>query len=744
MNPIPWIFFALHFLAEPSGTAAPPPAEGVQADRPRFREEVDVEAAGARPEGTSTLPVRPAQVLTVAGGLDNIYRVAQTLPGVAATDEFGSRLSVRGGSPDENLTIMDGVEVHNPYRLFGLTSAFNAETVERFEFTAGGFSVKHGDRLSSLLIVENRDGSRTRRLGGSSSLSLTDANVILEGKLPGAAKGSWLLTTRRTYYDLVAERFVDAQLPAFRDLQFKASWEPGPGRKLSVIGLRSREDADAFFEDEGSRGEFGDFVSSVHNDLLSATFQSSVAGGVAKTVASWYSDASDFSVDARFRTDDRRSNAPGTDALPLTSLDLDWSHRIRDLSLRQELSLPLGTRHFLETGFELHRLRSGVTFRLDGPRGVLEADGPDGLPDELEGPTLPHTRGGIWLEDRFRVGDKLVLTPGLRVDWSGLAHRAEASPRLGATLALGPATRLRAAVGVFTQSPGYEKLIQSDLVVDQVNVGFERARHAILGLERDLAPGLTARVELYHKRFDDLILGRLESEDERQARLALYDYPPELSGDIPREPLVTSVPVNGGRGRAYGFDLYLSKAARTADTRLSGWASYTFGVAEREAHGRVYPFEYDRRHALSVVGRYRLGPRFALAATGRVSSGFPYTPAAGVRVAGVEEAGGRIVPQRDGFGRLVYEVAPGGAEARNSQRLPAYARLDLRASFRPRGENGRWEFFVELINALGRPNVGIVDTTLEYDLTSERPRLVETRAGSLPRLPSFGVRVQWD
>jgi hypothetical protein len=742
MNPIPWIFFALQFVAVPGGQDAPPELAAAEPDRPRFHEEVEVEAAGARPEAPSTLPVRPAQVLNVAGGLDNIYRVVQTLPGVAATDEFGSRLSVRGGSPDENLTIMDGVEVHNPYRLFGLTSAFNPETVERFEFTAGGFSVKHGDRLSSLLIVENRDGSRERRLGGSSSVSLTDANVILEGKLPREAKGSWLVTTRRTYYDLVAERFVDAQLPAFRDLQFKASWEPGPGRKFSVVGLRSREDADAFFEDDGSVDEFGDFVSSVHNDLLSATFQSGVGGGVARTVASWYSDSSVFSADARFRTDDRRSNAQGTEARPLTSLDLDWRHRIRDLSLRQELSLPLGTRHFLETGLELHRLRSGVTFLFSGPRGVIEADGPDGLPDALDAAVLSHTRGGVWVEDRFRLGDRLALTPGLRVDWSGLAHRAEVSPRLGATLALGPDTRLKAAVGVFTQSPGYEKLIQSDLVVDQVDVGFERARHAILGLERDLAPGLTARVELYHKRFDDLIVGRLESEAERQARLALYDYPPELSGDIPRAPLVTSVPVNGGRGRAYGFDLYLSKAARTASTRLTGWASYTFGVAEREAHGRLYPFEYDRRHALSLVGHYRLGSRFALSATGRASSGFPYTPAAGVRVAGLEE-GGRIVPQRDEFGRLVYEVAPGEAEARNSRRLPAYARLDLRASFRPRGQQGRWEFFVELINALGRPNVGIVDTTLEYDETSDRPRLVETRAGTLPRLPSFGVRWQF-
>ncbi len=109
----------------------------------------------------------PVEVLRTPGALDNVFRTLQTLPGVAATEEFGSRLAVRGGSPDQNLTVMDGVEVHDPYRLFGLTSAFNPETIQRFDLATGGFSAKYGDRLSSLLSVENRDGTRTerRRLG---------------------------------------------------------------------------------------------------------------------------------------------------------------------------------------------------------------------------------------------------------------------------------------------------------------------------------------------------------------------------------------------------------------------------------------------------------------------------------------------------------------------------------------------------------------------------------------------------
>ena len=158
---------------------------------------------------------------SVAGAGENIYHVLQTLPGVAAVNDFDSRLSVRGGGPDQNLTMMDGVEIHNPYRLFGLTSAFNPETVANFELITGGFNAQYGDRLSSILIVDNRPGSTATPVGGTAALSMTDANIVAEGRLPGNGS-SWLVTGRSTYYQLVAERIVDADLPSFADLQARA------------------------------------------------------------------------------------------------------------------------------------------------------------------------------------------------------------------------------------------------------------------------------------------------------------------------------------------------------------------------------------------------------------------------------------------------------------------------------------------------------------------------------------------
>src|SRR6185295_15248919 len=218
-------------------------------------------------------------------------------------------------------------------------------------------------------------------------------------------------------------------------------------------------------------GERGAFLSGVRNDLVSASFRSRVKGGVSRTILSWYRDRTVLEADGAFRSDNRRANTPDPEERPLSAFALQWNHLVRDLSARQEVLLPIGGRHALETGFELHRLRAGVTFTIEGGRNPSPADG-SSVRGGAGGPDVPesanaYTRGGSWLEDRFRWSDRLTVVPGLRLDWSGMNGRAIVSPRMSGTLGLGRSTRLRAAAGIYTQSPGYEKLIQADYLVDQ-------------------------------------------------------------------------------------------------------------------------------------------------------------------------------------------------------------------------------------------------------------------------------------
>jgi hypothetical protein len=723
-------------------------------ERRRFQEEVVVTAQAADRDAPAELPVTPTDVTLVAGGADNIFRTLQTLPGVAPTDEFDSRLAVRGGGPDQNLTVMDGVEIHNPYRLFGLTSAFNPETVRSFQLSTGAFSAKYGDRLSSLLVVENRDGDTQRGFGGAAALSITDMSVVSEGRLPRAANGSsFVVTARRTYYDLVANHIVGTELPAFRDLQGRASWLLGSSQRLTLFGLTSREATNASFE--GDRpGEGGDFVTGVDNDLGSLRFDTLLGPrGRASTVASFYRNGESIDASAQFRTEARRSNAPDDNvAFSLADVAFTRDLSVRDLSLRQELAYDASGRHRVEAGFEVHGLRTGVRWQITGDRNQQEANGSSlrggvGLPAALDS-AADGARSGAWLQDRYQMMRRLVVEPGLRLDHSGVNGQTTLSPRLAATLALDEVTRARAGLGLFTQSPGYEKLIQADYFVDLsaaqgLGLSYERSSHVVLSLERDLAPGFSLRAEGYYKTFADLVVGRLETEAERRARVARCDFPPDLQWSVPTAPQITSQPSSEGRGHAYGFDVYLARRATSASAHITGWASYTYGVASQDVYGRELAFDYDRRHAVSAVVSVRSGARWELAATARVASGFPRTPVLGLRVSAVEDTRGRLVPERDKTGLLVYTTDLGDVANLNSARLPTLARLDLRANFRPHGARGRWLFYLDVINVTSRKNVGAYQASLTYDPASDRPRLEETPSRGIPFLPSFGVRFRF-
>jgi hypothetical protein len=344
----------------------------------------------------------------------------------------------------------------------------------------------------------------------------------------------------------------------------------------------------------------------------------------------------------------------------------------------------------------------------------------------------------------------------LRLDWSGVAGEVVASPRMALVADFNSGMRLRVAGGLFTQSPGYEKLLQSDYFFDlsdaaALGLRSERAWHGLVGLERAFGPGLLARVEGYYKRFDRLIVGRLESPDELAARVATYDFPAGLEDQRPNAPQITSVPGNDGTGRAYGVELYLARQARSSTDRVNGWLSYTWGRAETTAYGRTYASDYDRPHALSLVANYRVSRLIELGTAVRVQSGFPYSVPVGVRVAAIEDTGDidgdgnatELVPQGDAVGLPVWTADYGDAGNLNSGRLPVFARVDLRVTFRPQWQNSRWQLYGEVINLLDRNNAGSLSTELVYDPASDRPRVTTIRDGSLPLLPSLGVRVRF-
>lgn len=745
--------------------SATPAAAGDDAELTRFEEMITVTDLdpGIAPTGPPPLAPHPLDVRGFAGGFENIFRTLQALPGVTATEELGSRISVRGGSPDQNLTVMDGVEIHNPYRLFvpsedlamvGLASAFNPETIDGIELFPGAFDVRHGDRLSSLLVVTNREGSNAEALQGFAFLSLTDANVILEGTLPEAADGSWLVTVRRTYFDLLAERVVGATLPSFEDVQARVSWRPRPRQRVSVVGLAGRERGDRAASDEGRSTK-------TQSTLLAVTFEAGIGSkGSSRTIASMsrFTDA----LAAYERSLDNSRGANTADSIStggLLEFQLARDVAVRDLAVRQEFVFKPSARHWLDLGFETHRLDTRWAWKISGDRSQHQANGSSirlgsGLPSALDSSPDSY-RFGAWVQDRLQVSQRFVLQPGLRVDWSSLTGQSTLSPRLSGTLSLGHALRLDAALRLHSQSPGYEKLFQSDYFIDlsggrSAKLKAERAVHAVAGVQRDFGRGLSARVDTYYKRFSDLMLGRLETDEERQARLAGYDVPPALLASVPARPEITTSPLNAGTGHAYGVDVHIASAGGGSSAPLTGWAAYSFGRASRTAYGVTRPFDYDRRHAVSVAANLKIGSRLDLSATGRWATGFPRTPVRGVRLALVADAhdmdgdGNREehVPQRDASGQPLFQPDLGDLSNINTARLPHFARLDARLTYRPGWGGERLAFYADLLNVLNAKNVTQIDSALVLDPASDRPGIIELpQDRGIPFFPSFGIRV---
>ena len=169
-------------------------------------------------------------------------------------------------------------------------------------------------------------------------------------------------------------------------------------------------------------------------------------------------------------------------------------------------------------------------------------------------------------------------------------------------------------------------------------------------------------------------------------------------------------------------------------------------MARREAYGRTLPFDYDRRHAADV-GRL-LALERALGAGRRRCAPSPASRArrcSGCAWRRRRRSRGRLVPALDAEGGYVYETDIGDVANLNSARLPAFVRLDLRLTWKPRGDAGRWLFYLDVINATNRENAGQIEARLEHDPSSplDQPRLVEQRAAAIPLLPSLGVRFRF-
>ena len=731
--------------ASPRPRDAPPPSRG---DHPppssgqaeiRIEEEVQVtDRLGDLSRDPSVYRIEPRQILQTAGSLENLFQVLPMLPGVAATNDEEGKFSVRGGGPEHNVVLLDGVQVHSPQRSgdFG-TSFVNPAVVTGVAFDASGLDARHGGRLGSVTVLETRNGVTDRRLAVSGSAGLTAGDVLAEGRLPGTQSGSWWAAARGTYYKFVSDRFRDGGTPGFIDVQFKVQGRPSPTTELSLVGLIGKEGMALRTPIQVDPSLIGIMPETIREEIDTdnrlAAFNVRWTPGprlTSVTTVTAYGSANGYYDDL------------GRDYKPF-----DRDVRVADFGVRQRASVSWTPGHLLDVGVEARRVSTSWRMSGSGYSPHERSVGPDtwGGFLEYDGPIdsrLKKTVVGVWLQDRISLSGRVALEPGARVDWNSFTGEAALQPRVRVSKAWGR-TVLWTGLAWQAQTPGHEMMQQGysyyELAGPEASgLRNERSRQVVVGVARELG-ATTFRVEAYHRAFDRLLVQQQETPAERDQRLTLYVVPPDMPADsalVEYRPTVR--PQSTGTGNSTGIEVLLQRTRG----RLTGWVSYTLSKAERELYGRTVPFEFDRTHATALAVDFQLLSKVRLSATSQFASGFALTPLVPEPVFPEQQ---QIVPPptppyaaaRGSDGALVLMNNPANPlrlSLLNSTRASAYARTDVRATF----AIAAWlEVYGEIINLFGRENF---HPTTDFRNGMEAHYQI---APNLPRLPTYGVRLRF-
>jgi hypothetical protein len=648
----------------------------------------------ARPSvGTVQITARAAEGVPKFGEPD-IIRIVQLLPGVEARNDFSTGFNVRGGESDQNLILIDGFPIYNPFHLGGLFSTFIDPTVGDVTLMTGGFPARYGGRLSAVLDVHSAEEVRPG-IHGTAELSVLSSTGELASTFNNG-KGSWMLAGRRTYADKFVKLISSKQLPYhFRDEQAHFTYAFTPTTRLSITAYDGRDQLDAdiaaFGDSTQANSSGGGFLFGWGNSVVGASLTKRLSspdrGALGRLLLG------DSTV-----MEQRASRSIFATTLDLGAGSLTLHNRVEDLRIEGSVTAHT-TNHDRSFGYDLASY--GVQYE------AASAQSDTKLYDLHQHPTS----GALYVDDMWRVSKRLLLETGVRSE--GLTGRRwlAVSPRVSAKYFVTRDWALTGAVGRFSQWT--HSLNREDIPVrlfdfwltSDATTPVSAAWHYIVGTERWLSPTRYLRIESFYKRYGNL----LEANPQED---------PSKRGD-------EFFPVDGN---SYGADVLLRQFESGP---FSGWVSYTYAVAQRRSAGLTYFPGHDRRHDVNVVGSWRLrkylfGVRFGYA------TGTPYTDIVGQIVRRIYDPGQNAFGTR-GSGSQVEFV--GGT--RNGARLPITQRLDLDVTrtYRLRGMSIAPYF--SLVNAYNAKNVFLYI----FDYSKNPP--TRQAISQFPLLPSAGVTIHF-
>jgi len=525
-----------------------------------------------------------ADLMNLRGVLaDDPLRAVQVLPGVATGDDLRSEFTVRGSDFRHITFTLDGFAT--PYLLHtvrgvedrgptGSVAMINSDVIDEVTLLNGGYPQRYSGHTGSEVDFRLRDGSRDRRTLHV-AVSGTNAGAVAEGPIGGARRGSWLVSARQSYLDLIVHRITDSSASfGFTDAQGRVAYDLSPRHRvdLTVLAGRSRFENDPIARDI---------------DDLHAGLNASVVG-----VAGWRFTTPRLVLSQRLLAADNRFHNENSDGVELDK------GRDRQFAWRGDVTAPLASTLEIGGGGEVERRDDSRVRRRLAPNRVDLVQ-----LDDYSGDAL---LAGAYVSARWKPHPSITIAPGVRADRWTLTEQSTTSPWIQTEWRPSRGPTVRASAGRYQQFADFENVLG---VSGGVDLQPERAGQYDLGLEQRIGHGLRVTATLYDREEHEMLrrpgleTRLVGTRVVRGSAAARYD--------------------NRLEGFARGVELMLQRT--TSGRGVSGWLSYAYGRNRYHdvVNGESFWGDFDQRHTLNAWASYRHSDRASFVGKLRMGSNFP-------------------------------------------------------------------------------------------------------------------------
>lgn len=573
-----------------------------------------------------------------AGGED-VFRAVKYLPGIEGIDPFSPLYVVRGSDTGENLILLDGVPIYNPYHYVSASGLFNVYALKHVEMMVGGFGAEYGGRNGSVLYLTTREGNN-KAVHGEFTVGTSHANGVIDFPLGG--RSTVMLSGR--FYSSLESLFLFNAPTYFYDMNGTVTLRIDARNRLALRLFHSFDRLD--FQSETYfnylRNTFDTDLFDHYDFALKTRWRNQAVSLIWKTIPHpnvyWQTRVyhSSFSADNRSLID-YQYVAEDQDKIRLY-METEILGAIRDLGVHTRMDIHTGGWNQLKIGGEWNRYRFENDILLNGTSEGELLNRPD--------------QWAVFVEDKIDAG-RMSVRPGLRFTRFGPIGGWSRELRISASLRLSDRIRFKSSIGEYLQpivsvnTQEYEISQFLDTYYPLTGRQPGRTHMFTVGAEAQLTDALELSMDVYQK---DIL------------RTYGFDY---NAGPLVADAFLDKL--RAGSGGAYGVELLLKGRAGGA----SGWISYGWCRSERRyphiMNGRSHPFDYDRPHAFKAVLNYQVHPALEFSGTFRFLSGTPKTLQTGYASYFYFD------PTTNQIGLWPHVITP----VKNNIRMPAFIQLDL-------------------------------------------------------------------